>query len=387
MSPKRYCKHELYLNPWISSIEKNAKTPIKASCSVPFCFFKHHPLGAALVYNNRDIKYTFKEEMKSNFETLLTEYPSGMEVNALLAAGAFGVNPEHIIVGNGAAELIKGLLEYLSVNADGKVGCIYPTFEEYPNRLKKERIVPFVPAGEAMHYTVEDLMQFYSVHKINTLVLINPDNPSGNYISYKECIRLIDWCKQQDMAVILDESFVDFVDIEPEEDIADVSLIRDSVLDEYHKLYIIKSISKSYGIPGARLGVLASSDEQLIRYLKKDVSIWNINSFGEFFMQIKEKYDKDYVEALGKLRECRKQFVRQLKDISFLEVYPSQANFVMCRLKGITAADLCTSLLHENIFVKDLTKKIKNGHQYIRLSIRSEEDNDRLITALRQLER
>lgn len=328
-----------------------------------------------------------KEEMKSNFETLLTEYPSGMEVNALLAAGAFGVNPEHIIVGNGAAELIKGLLEYLSVNADRKVGCIYPTFEEYPNRLKKESIVPFVPAGEAMHYTVEDLMQFYSAHKINTLVLINPDNPSGNYISYKECIRFIDWCKQQDMAVILDESFVDFVDIGPEEDIADVSLIRDSVLDEYHKLYIIKSISKSYGIPGARLGVLASSDEQLIRYLKKDVSIWNINSFGEFFMQIKEKYDKDYVEALGKLRECRKQLVRKLKDISFLEVYPSQANFVMCRLKGIIAADLCTSLLKENIFVKDLTKKIKNGHQYIRLSIRSEEDNDRLITALRQLER
>ena len=329
-----------------------------------------------------------KEEMKSNFETLLTEYPSGMKVNALLAAGVFGVKPEHIIVGNGAAELIKGLLEYLSENTDRKVGCIYPTFEEYPNRLKKEMIVPFVPAGEAMHYTVEDLMQFYSVNKINTLVLINPDNPSGNYISYKECIRFIDWCKQQDIAIIIDESFVDFVDIEPEEDIADVSLIKDSVLNEYHKLYIIKSISKSYGIPGARLGVLASSDEQLIRYLKKDVSIWNINSFGEFFMQIKEKYDKDYVDALGKLRECRKQFVQQLKDISFFEVYPSEANFVMCRLKGrITSADLCTSLLKENIFVKDLTKKIKNGQQYIRLSIRSEEDNDRLITALRQLEK
>lgn len=328
-----------------------------------------------------------KEEMKSNFETLLTEYPSGMEVNALLAAGAFGVKPEHIIVGNGAAELIKGLLEYLSMNVDRKVGCICPTFEEYPNRLKKEMIVPFVPAGEAMHYTVENLIQFYSVNKINTLVLINPDNPSGNYISYKECIRLIGWCKQQDIAVIIDESFVDFVDIGPEEDIADVSLIQDSVLNEYHKLYIIKSISKSYGIPGARLGVLASSDEQLIRYLKKDVSIWNINSFGEFFMQIKEKYDKDYVEALGKLRECRKRFVRQLKDISFLEVYPSQANFVMCRLKGITSVDLCTSLLKANIFVKDLTKKIKNGHQYIRLSIRSEEDNDRLITALRIIEK
>lgn len=328
-----------------------------------------------------------KEEMKSNFETLLTEYPSGMEVNALLAAGAFGIKPEHIVVGNGAAELIKGLLEYLCRNADRKVGCIYPTFEEYPNRLKKEMLVPFVPSGNDMHYTVEDLMQFYTVNRVDTLVLINPDNPSGNYISYNDCIRFISWCKQQDIAVIIDESFVDFVDIGPGEDIADVSLIRDSILNEYPKLYIIKSISKSYGIPGARLGVLACGDEQLIQYLKKDVSIWNINSFGEFFLQIKEKYDRDYIEALGRLRECRKKFVQQLQDISFLEVYPSQANFVMCRLKGISSADLCTLMLKENIFVKDLTKKIKNGHQYIRLSVRGEEDNDRLIAVLRMMKK
>ena len=133
--------------------------------------------------------------------------------------------------------------------------------------------------------------------------------------------------------------------------------------------------------------MLACGDEQLIQYLKKDVSIWNINSFGEFFLQIKEKYDKDYIEALDRLRECRKKFVQQLQDISFLEVYPSQANFVMCRLKGISSADLCTSMLKENIFVKDLTKKIKNGHQYIRLSVRGEEDNDRLIAVLRMMEK
>ena len=328
-----------------------------------------------------------KEEMKSNFETLLTEYPSGMEVNALLAAGAFGVKPEHMIVGNGAAELIKGLLEYLSSDGDRKVGCIYPTFEEYPNRLKKEKIVPFVSSERDMHYTVEDLIHFYSENKIDILILLNPDNPSGNYISYQECLRLIRWCKQQNIAVIIDESFVDFVDIGQGENIADRSMIRDKVLEEYHKLYIIKSISKSYGIPGVRLGVLASGDESLIRYLKKDVSIWNINSFGEFFMQIKEKYDKDYVEALDRLRRCRKRFIQQLKEISLLEVYPSQANFVMCRVKKISSADLCNSLLKENIFVKDLTKKIKNGHQYIRLSIRGEEDNNRLLEALRQLEK
>ena len=142
--------------------------------------------------------------------------------------------------------------------------------------------------------------------------------------------------------MIIDESFVDFAD---EKSLDDITLLNENVLKRYQELYIIKSISKSYGVPGARLGILASGNEEMISYLKKDVSIWNINSFGEFFLQIKEKYDKDYVKALQKIKTERKRFAEELEKNLFLTVYPSQANYLMCRLKKGNSHDLCCALL------------------------------------------
>lgn len=324
------------------------------------------------------------EEMKSNFETLLTEYPSGMAVNSLLAAGAFGVKQDKIIVGNGAAELIKALMEGILATDDKKIGCIYPTFEEYPNRLVPERIEAFRTTRADFQYTAQDLMDYYSEHTIGTLVVINPDNPSGNYISYADLVKLITWCKEQQIRLIIDESFVDFADLNEEhgKTTGDLSLLTEDILELYEELYVVKSISKSYGVPGARLGILASGNRKRIAEMKKEVSIWNINSYGEFFLQIKEKYDKDYEKALIKIRKSRKQLVEGLQSVSYITVYPSQANYVMCELQGITSRELSIRLLKENIFIKDLTKKVGDGKQYIRLAVRNEEDNERLLDAL-----
>ena len=323
------------------------------------------------------------EEIKSNFETLMTEYPSGMEVNSLLAAGAFGLDQQHIVVGNGAAELIKSLMDKILV-VGGRIGCIYPTFEEYPNRYNKGLIIPYTVDTDDFRYSADDLMSYYDDKEIDTLILINPDNPSGNYIPYDEVLRLIDWCQSKQVRFILDESFVDFVDLKAVQTINDVTLLKENILSKYKSLYVIKSISKSYGVPGIRLGVLASSDEEMIAYLKKDVSIWNINSFGEFFLQIKEKYDKDYVKALEKIRLSREHFIQELQNIPYLTVYSSQANYVMCRVEGRSSRELCYKLLKKNILLKDLTKKIGNGNEYIRIAVRNEDDNARLIDAMKR---
>lgn len=323
-----------------------------------------------------------KEEMKSNFETLLTEYPSGMRVNALLASGAFGVDQSHIVVGNGAAELIKSFMDK-TLSDGGKIGCIYPTFEEYPNRYDKSRIVPFKVSNANFRYTVDDITSFYCDKDISLLILINPDNPSGNYIKHKELLRLVDWAKSKKIMLIIDESFVDFSDLEEGEHTSDLTMIKESILSLYSNLFVMKSISKSYGVPGARLGVLASSNEAVIDYIKKDVSIWNINSFGEFFLQIMEKYSKDYESALSRIRSSRAHLIEGLLAIPFLRVMPSQANYVMCEVKGIASANLCAKLLENNILIKDLTKKVGNGKQYIRIAVRNEQDNELLLAALK----
>ena len=318
------------------------------------------------------------DELMASFSTLLREYPSGMRINSLLAGKYFAVKQEYIVVGNGAAELIKAFIE----KHTNKIGVIYPTFEEYPNRSAKENIVSYLPTNASMQYDANDIMAFFAGKDIDTLLLINPDNPSGNYIPYNDLMRLIEWTKQHGVRFIVDESFVDFVDTEGE-----ISLLKNDVLTENEHLYVVKSISKSYGVPGLRLGVLASGDTETIARLKREVAIWNINSFGEFYMQIYEKYHKDYLRACELFREERKLFFEELQQIPYLRVIPSQANYFLCELTTdrFTSKELAIRLLADHeIFIKDCSGKSAFSHSnYIRLAVRNREDNHKLVEALK----
>jgi histidinol-phosphate/aromatic aminotransferase/cobyric acid decarboxylase-like protein len=318
------------------------------------------------------------DEMKASFERLLTQYPSGMRVNSLLGAKLFGIDQSYVAVGNGAAELIKSL----TATMQGTVGVIRPTFEEYPNRLGKNQEVTFVPATDDLSYTVDDIMSFFGENPVDTLLLINPDNPTGNYLNHSSVEQLASWCEDRGVRLVLDESFVDFADEE------NPTFLSDELLEAYPSLVVVKSISKSYGVPGVRLGVIATADKELIAHIRADVSIWNINSFGEFWLQIAEKYQADYVAALGKLRVARKQMACLLREVPSLRVFDSQANYLLVELcGGMSAAELTKRLLVEDsILIKDLSKKIvRDGRQFVRLAIRTEEENERLVKAIRRV--
>ena len=318
-------------------------------------------------------------EMQANFQTLLTQYPSGMQVNSLVAAKNFGLKESQVIVGNGAAELIKSLMETIT----GKVGVLHPSFEEYANRKDREELISCVPANLNFTYTADELMAFFDNKDIQTLLIVNPDNPSGNYIKKADVLRLCAWAKDKQIRLIIDESFVDFVDVEE-----DKSLLEQQLLNDNPHLFVVKSISKSYGVPGLRLGIIASGDKETIAKMKKDVAIWNINSFAEFYMQIYEKYQSVYKTALQAFYESRKRFIQKLSDISFLRVIPSQANYVLCEVQApMTSKSLTVQLLEKNIFIKDLADKNGfNGKQYVRIAVRDDKDNQTLIEALKTLE-
>ena len=321
-----------------------------------------------------------KDELRANFDVLLTEYPSGMAVNSLLAGKYFGIRQEFVVVGNGAAELIKSLMAQIQ----GKIGVVFPTFEEYPNRIDRSRIVTFVPDNSDFRYTADDLKQFFAKQEINTLLLINPDNPSGNFIPKDDVLALAGWCNERNIQLVVDESFVDFTD-----DYATSSLLKNEILLAHNNLVVIKSISKSYGVPGLRLGIMASSNVELIAYVKKDVAIWNINSFAEFYMQIFNKYEHIYKAACAKFLDERRRFESNLKQISYLRVIPSQANYFLCEVtRRFSAHELTEILLNRfDILIKDCNNKTGlAGKNYIRVAIRNSEDNDTLITALKELE-
>lgn len=316
------------------------------------------------------------DEIKASFERILTQYPSGMKVNSLLAGKNFGVHTENIIVGNGAAELIKSLMECIN----GKTGFIRPTFEEYPNRYNEQNSVYMDIDNENYTYTKDDIINYFNEKKINNLVIVNPDNPSGNYISKKDLLELAKWSKEKNIKLIVDESFSDFSDE------LENTLIEQSIIDRFNNLYVMKSISKSYGVPGLRLGILVSSNIDSINWMKKDVAIWNLNSFAEFYLQIAEKYNKQYIVALEKFREERSRFKMELDKISSIRVIPSQANYFMIEIKDkLSAKEVAKRLLiKHNLYIKDLTKKT-NGNNYIRIAIRNTEENNRLVNALKEV--
>ena len=321
-----------------------------------------------------------KDELRSNFDILLTEYPSGMKVNTLIASKCFGVSEQHIVPGNGAAELIKVLME----DTLGKTGFVRPTFEEYPNRYDKSAQVTFVPQNDDYRYTADDLMAFFGDKEISQLMLINPDNPSGNFIPKADVLRLAQWCEERAIRLVVDESFVDF-----SEDYANNSLLSDAILETYPNMAVMKSISKSFGVPGLRLGILASADTELIARIKKEVSIWNLNSFAEFFMQIYNKHEKDYKKACDKFVAERADFERQLQGIPFLRVMPTQANYFLCEiLPPYTAqAIVIYALRQHNILTRDCSLKpgLDPNKQYMRIAVRNHEDNARLVKALKAI--
>jgi len=321
------------------------------------------------------------DEMDANFKTLVGEYPSGMKVNTLLASKCWGVKEEYVIPGNGAAELIKALMEELP----GTLGVTRPTFEEYPNRRNPDTLVTFVPSNADYRYSAQDLMDFFGENHADNLLLINPDNPSGNFIPQKDILVLAKWCEEKSCRLIVDESFVDFSHGYEEN-----TLLEDRILEAYPHLVVMKSISKSYGVPGIRLGILCSADKDLIAKMKKSVSIWNLNSFAEFFMQIYTKYEKDYKVACEQFIEERDAFGNELRKIKFLRVMPSEANYFLCEiLPPKNANELVLTMLKKyNILTRDCSdKKGFDGKQYMRIAVRSHEDNARLLNAFKELDK
>lgn len=321
------------------------------------------------------------DEMQANFRTLIAEYPSGMKVNTLLASKCWGVKEDYIVPGNGAAELIKALMELLP----GTLGITRPTFEEYPNRREEDTLVTFVPANDEFRYSSQDLIDYFSVNRADNILLINPDNPSGNFIPREDVLKLAEWCESEGIRLIVDESFVDF-SIGWREN----TLLHDSLLETYPHMIVVKSISKSYGVPGIRLGILCSADVEVISRIKKMVSIWNLNSFCEFFMQIFTKYEKDYHVACDKFIVERDSFESELRKINFLRVIPSQANYFLVEvLPPFTAKELVLKMLKEhNILMRDCSGKGGfDGRQYMRIAVRNNQDNSRLIEALKSLQK
>ena len=319
-------------------------------------------------------------KMNSFSSQLIAQYPSGQNVNCICASRIFNdVDVDHLVVGNGAAELIS-ILGQIAVSNKGLKRMLLPesAFNEYARCFEGLELNKFSMAKDNYSYNLSDLKAALSDNDI--LCIVNPDNPTGAFIEKHDILALLNEAKKQKKIIIFDESFIDFA--EPDKR---YTLISDDILEAYPNLIVIKSISKSYGVPGVRLGVLASSDKNLVCEIKQKLPVWNINSYGEYFLQIANLYKADYANSCDKIAEERLRMIEELKRIlpRGCKIYPSEANFIMLDLGKINSTKLAIKLLDQDIFIKDLRTKIAfGGKNFIRLAIRTKEENDRLIRAM-----
>lgn len=316
------------------------------------------------------------EKIQHELPILLTQYPSGLSVQNMNAGRLFGVDDAHIFVGNGAAELINALGH---VVGDAKVAVNLPAFNEYVRCFKKANLYEI--DNSKFDYRMDRDSILKAIDECDYTVIISPDNPSGFMFKEDEILEFAKYSKAKGKKLIIDESFVDFAKREDR-----FTLIKDEFISEYPNVIVIKSISKSYGVPGLRLGLLATSDEDLLKEIKDEMQVWNINSFAEYYLQIYQLYSKTYDEACDKIVEEREWLSSELKKFKSVKVYPSSANYIMVNLQDTNSHDLTITLLDKhNLIIKDLSTKNKFiGKNYIRLAVRDRKDNEILIHCLSQ---
>jgi histidinol-phosphate/aromatic aminotransferase/cobyric acid decarboxylase-like protein len=314
------------------------------------------------------------DELRREIDPLLRNYPSTARVVDHLAAKMFGCDEALIAVGNGAAEWISAIGAILGAQ---RVGVPVPTFEEYLKRFPGAQIETLASVDPDFALKVAGLTDL--ADRTDVLVLVNPDNPTGRCLPDSEVLQLAKVMAAAGKRLVLDESFVDFA--EPDHC---VSLLDDGVLAANPNVIVVRSIGKTHGVPGCRLGVVATADTELLQQLRAHRAVWNINSFGEYFLQIVGRYEAAYEAACARLRVARDDLAAKLGELPALRVVPSHGNYLLCELLGsLTATDVASRLLEASILVKDCTGKpgLEEG-QFIRVAVKLPADNDRLVAAL-----
>lgn len=319
------------------------------------------------------------DHLKYFFDTLLRDYPSGMDNQILAAARMFNIDENYILVGNGAAELINVLGRVI----EGKVGISIPVFNEYLRCFPNCEFSSINTQEDDFSLNKKQLIELSK--SCDALFIINPDNPSGSFLHQKDIMEILDACKQNNTVCVVDESFIDFADRDKR-----YTLLTYDILENYPELIVIKSISKSYGVPGLRLGVMASSDNDMLRKLRSLLPIWNINSFAEYFLQIFGYYENGYKKSCDLIALRRKELMEKLRDISYLKVYDSQANYLLCEVRAtFTSKELANYLLKKyKLLIKNLSGKAGfSGKNYIRIAVKDEIENDLLYKALLDIDK
>ncbi|MEU8382046.1 histidinol-phosphate transaminase [Streptosporangium sp. NPDC048865] len=313
--------------------------------------------------------------LEHNLGTILKFYPSDADTITAELCGVLGLNPQTVVMGNGSTELITWI-DHLLVRESLAVPI--PTFGRWTDQPmetgKRVDMYP-LPENQGFALDVDAYVNFVRHRGSRVAVICNPNNPDGGYLRRHEVIALLDRLVDLDL-VVVDESFIDFVDAEPYPSVANEAAIRPNVI-------VLKSLGKNFGLHGIRFGYMVANPALAAR-VRRALPKWNLNSFAETVVFMIRQYMSEYLDSLRLLALDRESMRYQLTRVPGLTVFPSQGNFLLVRLPGgRDGAALRDQLLDEhNLFVRECGNKLGMTSQFMRLVVRPERDVRRLISGL-----
>lgn len=338
-------------------------------------YWRHGFVDHAYLYNLHFPPESLVQLLGGQIHELVRNYPVAQNVVAGLVGDLIGQAPGRILVGNGAAELIKIISGRLAT----KLIVPVPSFNEYANAAPAGNVVEFALDAPSFQLDVDRFAAEAIRCEADFAVVVTPNNPTSLLVPRADLLRLLGILDGHGCTLIVDESFIDFADAGAAE-----SLEKD--VADHPNLAVMKSMSKAYGICGLRIGYLLTADEDLARRIRDELHIWNVNGFAEEFLRLAPRFRQEFAESCQSVRAERDALYEDLRTVPGLSVYRPDANFIFCRLPegSPSGPDVARRLfVEDNIYIKDCCgKTMPDPSRYIRVASRMTNENEALTKAL-----
>lgn len=294
----------------------------------------------------------------------LKYYPPQNNILSNILSDSIEIDPNYILIGNGAIQIIELIVRKFNQ----KRKCVVtPTFSSYYEYDEKNIFYFQTKKEENFLIDSQKLINFCKENKIEVLILVNPNNPTGTVLNKKDMINIISELK--DINVIVDESFIDFYTRKE-------SLEKE--VYKYNKLIIIRSLSKDFGIAGLRLGYAICSPNFKKELLNDYGLCWNINGISHLFLEILKdsNFRKEYENARIRYIDERNYFYKNISSLDKIKVYPSHANFFIIDCFENVDKVFFSLLFEGKIYTRILNDKLHLEKTFIRIACGKKEENE-----------
>ena len=319
------------------------------------------------------------EAVKQNAR-LIRFYPDPNPVELKTEVATYvghGVGPENILLGNGSIELIYMLTEVFPRNFKAIIPV--PSFTEYEKAvLRVGGATVFVQLPSDFQLNVESVKKAIT-EDIRIVYICNPHSPSGTLYSRETILDLVEFCQKKDIVVSIDENYIEFSSKAKDTTVA-------GYVKKHENLFVIRSVTKFYGMPGIRFGYGIAS-ESYIDSLQTVRQPWSINSLAGFTTLAAFK-DREFIENTKRtIAKEKAEFARMLTEVGGLHVFPSETNFLLVKITKpkLTSTTLREELAKEGLLIRDCSTFVGLDDSYFRVTVRSAENNAHLVETLKKV--